>query len=122
MELKSTYGLRKDWSYRSETFFIIPLTWRLGVSKIELLKIRVASWRPKYDRTNQSIFYFDVNTKDEALEIIEKNKDFDFKKIENFFEKMYLNRGQKTMNTGETEKWLNEIVIPKIREKFKINN
>ena len=54
----STYGLRNDWSYKGEEFISVGLTWKLGVSNIDALKIRIAKWKPKYDRSNQAIFYF----------------------------------------------------------------
>ena len=127
MEIKSTYNLRTDFSFRGEKFFNIPLTWRLGVSNIELLKIRVAGWKPKSNRSNQAIFYFDVKTKDDAFQILEKVKDFNFKKIQNYYEKIHIEKwfsgNNIERNTGATQKWLDGVVIPELREKYKsLNN
>ena len=118
MEIKSTYGIKTNFSYKDEFFYYIPLTWRLGVNRIELVKIRVAGWKPKGNRENQAIFYFDVKTKNEALEIIDEIKDYDFKRVENFFEKLYL-QYPLNYNTGERYEWLEKIAIPATREKFK---
>ena len=118
IKLKSTYGLNKDFSFKSEVFYYVPLTWKLGVCGIEALKIRVASWKPKWDRSNQSIFYFDVKTEAEAIDIINKYKSFNFVKLENRFDKLYELNSVRIKNTGETSKWLSEI-IPILRNEFK---
>lgn len=118
MELNSTYDFRKDFSYKGENFYRLPLTWRLGVTSIDLFKIRVSTWTPKADRSKQAIFYFDVKTDSEAKNIISKIKDYNFKRIQNYFEKLYL-RDKKCRNTGETIEWLDTVVIPELREKFK---
>lgn len=113
----STYGLKNDWSYRGEKFKYIPLTWKLGVSRIEALKIRIASWKPKNDRSNQSIFYFDVKTEAEALQILKKFENVDFKKLENRFDEWFDKDCVRIKNTGETQKWLSD-VITVLRSEF----
>ena len=115
--VKSTYGIKFDWSYKGEDFWYIPLTWKLGVSRIEALKIRIAKWTPKSNRSNQAIFYYDVKTKDEASVILSKFIDFNFKKLENRFDKLYENDRCNIKCTGDTQKWLNEI-IPMLRKEF----
>lgn len=114
----STYGISTDFSFRSEDFIYVPLTWRLGVCRIEILKIRIASWKPKYDRSNSAIYYFDVKSRDEAKNILKQFEDFDFKSIEDFFDEKY---PKKSMNTGQTCDWLNDKFIPETRIKYPIN-
>lgn len=113
----STYGLKNDWSYRGEKFKNIALTWKLGVCRIEALKIRIANWKPKYDRSNQAIFYFDVKTEKEANEILKKFEKFNFKKLEKRFDDLFENDSVRIKNTGDTEKWLLKI-IPVLRSEF----
>lgn len=112
----STYGLRNDWSYKGEKFKNIALTWKLGVSNIEALKIRIAR-KPKYDRSNQAIFYFDVKTENEAIEILKKFEKFNFKKLEKRFDDLFEKDSVRMKNTGDTEKWLLKI-IPVLRSEF----
>lgn len=113
----STYGLKNDWSYKGEKFKNIALTWKLGVSRIEALKIRIANWKPKYDRSNQAIFYFDVKTEKEANEILEKFEKFNFKKLEKRFDDLFEKDSVRIKNTGDTNKWLLKI-IPVLRSEF----
>lgn len=117
--MNSTYGLKKDWSYRGEEFYIVPLTWRLGVCGIDILKIRIANWRSKYNRSNQAIFYYDVKSKEEANKILDLYKDYNFKTVENWFEKEYKesNIGH---TTGVVNNWLDTVIIPAARKKFNI--
>lgn len=115
----STYGLHKDWSYKSELFWSVSLSWRCHVC---ILKIRIAKWKPKQDRSNQAIFYYDVTSDNEALAIMETYKDYDFKAIENLFEALWKrdnfdNKGY--FNTGETSIWFRDIFLPLARAKFK---
>lgn len=116
-EFKSTYGLRSEWSYRGEEFKIISLSYKLGVSRIEALKIRIAKWKPKTNRNNQAIFYFDVETHLQAQEILKRFIDFDFKKLEKRFDSIFELDNVRIKNTGETQEWLS-ILIPKLRSKF----
>lgn len=113
----STYGLKNNWSYKGEKFKNIALTWKLGVSRIEALKIRIANWKPKYDRSNQAIFYFDVRTEKEANEILKKFEKFNFKKLEKRFDDLFDKDSVRTKNTGDTDKWLLKI-IPVLRSEF----
>lgn len=117
MELKSTYGVQKDWSYRGENFYYVPLTWRLH--SINILKIRIANWKPKYNRCNEALFYFDATTTEEATTILESFKDFNFKKIEKYFENLYIKDEVYIKNTGEVNLWL-EKNIPILKNKFGI--
>lgn len=114
---KSTYGLNSGWSYKSEVFRFIPISWRLGVCSIDALKIRIANWTPREDRTASSIFYFDVRTFEEAKIILDSFKGFNFKKLERRFENLYERDSVLGKNTGETRDWLKEIV-PVLREEF----
>ena len=95
------------------------MTWKLGVSRIEALKIRIANWKPKYDRSSQAIFYFDVKTKEEAYQILKKFESFDFVKLENRFDELYDSNRTNLINTGETQKWLSQI-IPSLRLDFSV--
>jgi len=113
----STYGFKKDWSYRGEEFYFIPLTWKLGVSNIEALKIRISKWKPKFDRENQAIFYFDVETKEEAKLVLDKFKAFNFKKLEDKFDSIFNDENVRLKNSGETKEWLLN-VIPLLRTEF----
>ena len=115
----STYGVSEDWSYRGENFFIIPLTWKLGVSRIEALKIRIANWKPRYDRSCQAIFYFDVKTEEQAFVILEKFRRFNFKKLEKRFDLLFDKDLVRRKNTGDTGKWL-KVVIQTLRKEFKL--
>jgi len=117
MNFKSTYNIRRDWSYKGENFISIPLTWRLGVCSIDILKIRIAHWKPKYNRSNQAIYYYDVTSKQEADVILDSFKEFDFKAVEDYFEAKYL-VDKPGHTTGIVDKWLNEVLIPDIRAKF----
>ncbi len=119
---KSTYGLKKDSSFRGESFRSIPLTWRLGVCNIEILKVRVASWRPKLSRSNSAVFYYEVDTLEKADNILLGYKDFSFKKVENLFEDMYIKDNVLKKNTGAIMEWLMGVFIPKARELFPIQN
>ena len=116
MEINSTYGIRTSASYKSESFFNVTISWR---TDFEILKIRIATWKPKEDRSSQALFYFEVSTRDEAIEIIKKVSDYNFKKIENYFEKIYKRDSAWLKNTGETYEWLDNVIIPEFREKFK---
>lgn len=118
---KTTYGVKRDWSYRGEIFYYIPLTWKLGVSRIEAIKIRIARWKPKWDRSNQSIFYFDVESEEQAANILNRFEKFNFKKLENRFDKLFEKDKVKTKNTGDTSKWILEI-LPILRTEFSIDN
>ena len=113
----STYGLKNDWSYKGEKFKNIALTWKLGVSNIYALKIRIANWKPKYDRSNQAIFYFDVKTEDESIEILKSFEKFNFKKLEKRFDNWFDKDLVRIKNTGDTQKWLSQI-IPVLRAEF----
>ena len=117
----SYYVLKTDWSYYNETFKEISLTWKLGVSSIEALKIRIATWKPKYNRSNQAIFYFDVQTEEQAHEILMKFKKFNFKKLQDRFNELFEKENIRMKNTGETQIWLLKI-IPILRTEFKIND
>lgn len=116
----STYGLKCDWSYRREKFKSIALTWKLGVSRIEALKIRIGDWKPKHDRSNQAVFYFDVETENEADEILEKFEKFDFRELENRFDEWFDRDCVRMRNTGDTQKWLSQ-VVPTLRSEFSLN-
>lgn len=118
MDLNSIYDFKKDFSFRNEQFYIIPLSWRVHRN---LVKIRVSEWKPKEDRSCQSIFYFDVKTESEAYEILEKIKSYNFKKIQNYFEKIYL-RDNPHWSTGAMDNWLNNTVQPELKNKFQIIN
>ena len=113
----SSYGLKNDWSYKSEKFKCIPLTWKLGVSRIEALKIRIANWKPKQDRSNQAIFYFDVQTEEAAIKLLKNFEKFDFKQLEDRFDKWFDKDRVNLKNTGDTQKWLLDI-IPVLRSEF----
>jgi len=112
--MKSTYGLRYDYSYVNERFICISLSWKTCF--LNALKIRIAKWRPTSDRSNQAIFYFDVRTKEEAEIILDKFKDFDFKKLEDRFDSLF-DKEANGKNTGELHKW-NEKIIPLLRSEF----
>lgn len=113
----STYGLKNDWSYKGEKFKYIPLTWKLGVSRIEALKIRIANWKPKHDRSNQAIFYFDVESEQEAKCILKNFDGFNFKKLETRFDEWFDKDCVRMKNTGDTREWLLK-VIPILRSEF----
>lgn len=115
----STYGVSRDWSYKGECFYSISSSWRLGSRPI--LKIRIANWSPKYDRNNHSILYYDVQTEIEALDILKKYKDFDFKSVENEFETIWIKdnfEDKGFFNTGETNIWWDTKFLPYIRSKI----
>lgn len=119
----STYGLNYDFSFKGEIFYSISSSWRLASRPI--LKIRVANWKPKVDRNNQAIFYYDVSKDTDAKNILDLYKDFNFVEIENEFEKMwnednFKNKGY--FNTGETDTWWNTKFLPYIRDKYKKPN
>jgi len=117
LSFNSTYGIRVDRSYRSEKFKYVPLTWKLGVCRIEALKIRIATWKPKQDRSYQSVFYFDVETESEANKILADFKSFNFKKLEGMFDQMFNDDNVRLMNTGDTINWLLK-AIPMLRLEF----
>ncbi len=115
----STYGLQTDWSYQNELFWYISLSWRCSV---RILKIRSAPWKPKNDRSDEAIFYYDVTSDKEANAILDTYRDYDFKAIENLFEDLWKrdnfdNKGH--FNTGERIKWFRDIFLPLARAKFK---
>lgn len=118
IKFRSTYGLSKDASFRGESFRHMPLTWRLGVCSIDILKIRIASWTPKLSRKNSAVFYYDVDTVEKANEILNRYEVFNFKRIESYFEKEYLQDNILGKNTGETMDWLTNTFLPKARSKF----
>lgn len=116
MKYNSTYGLRHDWSYKSEQFYSISTSWRLGSRPI--LKIRIAHWKHKNDRTNSAIMYYDVCSKQQAQNILTNYESFDFKIIEDEFETMWLKdnfEDKGYFNTGETNNWWNNKFLPYIR-------
>jgi len=113
-KLNSTHGINTDWSYKAEEFLYVPISWRTHLCA---LKIRIARWRPRQDRSNQAIFYYDVNTRNEAYAIIKQFETFNFKKLENRFDELFVATKGWMMNTGETSKWLLEI-IPLLRKEF----
>lgn len=117
MEFNSTYGLKRDWSFRAEEFYYIPLTWKLGVSRIEALKIRISKWYPKENRSNQAIFYFNAESKEGANEVLKQFQDFDFKALEKRFDELFDSTRMYRKCTGDTQKWLLEI-IPQLRKEF----
>ena len=119
MEFNSTYGLRINHSLQGETFYIIPLTWKLGYSNIDILKIRIAQWKPKGDRTNQALFYFDVDSIEKVDEILHRFNDFEFKVIEERFDVLFDQNNVRQKNTGEIGKWL-LCIIPLLRNEFKL--
>lgn len=112
----STYGIRIDRSFQSELFASVSLTWQLGVSSIDILKVRKAKWKPQLDRSNSAIFYIDVKDPEQFAEALSAFEKFDFKAVEDFFDDMYskVKRG----NTGETRLWLSGVFIPAARLKF----
>jgi len=106
-----------DYSLRGEKFMNIPLTWRLGVSNIEIVKIRLASWTPKSDRSNQAVYYYDCRTDEEVEKSIKEASGKPIKKIKELFEKLfleYIGKGQLTC-TGDTQKFLKNIFLPQAR-------
>lgn len=107
----STYGIHYDFSFVGEEFYSVSSSWRLGSRPI--LKIRVANWKPKQNRSNQALFYYEVKTKEEALKIINEHESFDFKKYEEMFEKEWTKTGSSI--TGENNKWWNEYFIPLVK-------
>jgi len=112
----STYSICHDFSYKLEEFYSVSTHWTLGSRPI--LKIRIARWKPKSSRVNSAIIYYDVTTKQEALDILKTYETFDFKSIEDEFEKMwnkdnFENKGY--FNTGETDNWWNNKFYPYIR-------
>lgn len=112
----STYGVRYDYSLKSEEFYSVSTHWNPGSRPI--LKIRIAKWTPKYPRDNQAIIYYDVTTKQEALDILKSYESFDFKKVENEYEKMWNKdnfEDKGFFNTGETNNWWNNKFYPYIR-------
>lgn len=113
----STYGLSTNYSFVSENFMYIPLTWRLGISNIEALKIRISNWVPKNDRSGQAIFYYDVKTKDKALEILKMFNNFNFLELEKEFETLFLNEKMNLKCSGDTREFLKKIT-PILREKY----
>lgn len=121
----STYGVHFDFSYRNEMFYSISSSWRPGSRCI--LKIRIAKWKPKQDRSNNAIMYHEVTTKEEALVILNTYKDFDFLSIEDEFEAMWKKDNfddKGYFNTGETDNWWNNKFFPYMRNYInnKINN
>jgi len=115
----STYGLQTYQSFKGETFKSIPLTWKLGVSRIEAFKIRIAAWKPKYNRNEEAIFYFEVNNLEEAKSILNQFEQFDFKQLEYRFDTLYELDKVRIKNTGETREWLKKI-IPVLQAEFPI--
>lgn len=113
----STYGIRIDRSFRQELFASVPLTWMLGVSSVDILKVRKARWRPKFDRSNSAVFYIDVNDPEQFAEVLSTFENFDFKAIEDLFNEMFL-KTKRCMNTGETQEWLHSKFLPTARAKF----
>jgi hypothetical protein len=112
----STYGISYDFSFKGEEFYSVSSHWKLGSRPI--LKIRVANWTPKTSRNKQAILYYDVKTKQEALNIIESYRSFDFKAIEDEFEKMWNKdnfEDKGYFNTGQTNDWWNNKFYPYIR-------
>lgn len=105
--LNSTYRIRSDWSYKAEEFLCVSISWRTHVCA---LKIRIAKWRPKSDRSNQAIFYHDVDTRNEAYDIIKQFEKFNFKKLEKRFEELFAASKGWMLNTGDTDKLLKEII------------
>lgn len=121
-QFKSTYGLRKDWSYRGELFYRFSSSWRPGSRPI--LNIRVANWTPKVSRENSAIIYYDVTSTEKAQEILTHYTNFNFKRIENEFEKMWVKdnfEDKGFFNSGETDYWWNNKFLPYIRQ-FIIDN
>lgn len=116
-KLNSTYGIRSDWSYKTEEFLYVSISWRTHVCA---LKIRIAQWRPKSDRSNQAIFYYDVNTRNEAYDIVKQFEQFNFKKLEQRFDDLFIAARGWMLNTGDTDKLLKEI-IPVLRKEFIVN-
>lgn len=111
----STYGITRDSSFCGENFKSITLHWNCG---IQLLKIRIANWKPKQSRDNCALFYYDVKTEKEATDIIDMYKNFNFKEVEEWYEKKWV-ADKPGSTTGVLYKWYVENVIPEGRSKFK---
>ena len=112
---KCTYNTQSDFSFVGEQFVTVPCHWRPG--SFPTLKIRQASWKPKQNRDNSAIYYFDVKTKEEVNAVLESFKDFDFKRIEEEYVEHY-GKLQRILNTGENREWWTKTFIPYIREKY----
>jgi hypothetical protein len=112
-----TYSTQSDFSYVGEQFVTVPCHWRPG--SFNTLKIRKASWKPKQNRNNSAIYYFDVKTTEEVNTILESFKNFDFKQIEKEYVEQY---GQlhRILNTGENTEWWIKTFIPYIRKKYPV--
>lgn len=117
-KFKSTYGPSTDFSYVGERFFYIPISWK---SHLKILYIRIAKWKPREDRSNRAVFYFDVENQDQADEIVNTFKSFDFKEIEKRFDDLWCENHAQLKNTGERRDFISEI-LPILRSEFLINN
>ncbi len=114
----STYGVHLDWSFVGEEFYSVSMHWRC---RLPILKIRIANWKPKHDRSNGALFYYDVKTKQEALDILNKYKDFNFKEIEDWYDEYWI-KSNIGYTTGILHKWWNDVIIPEGRIKFQLNS
>jgi hypothetical protein len=122
-KMKSTYKLRKGHSFKGEAFYEIPCSWRPGARPV--LKIRIAAWRPKEDRANQAVYYYDVDTHAQADDILTRWRGFDFTLVQEEYEKMWCKdnfEDEGYFNTGQTTKWWTEKFIPYIIKQFKQPN
>ncbi len=115
----SIYDLYTDYSFVSENFYVIPIG---GTHRLDALKIRVADWKPRYNRDYSAVFYYEVKTKQEALDILKVYEKFNFKELQNLYTEMYgkeqsINRDVST--TGGMIKFRDEVFLPKARELYK---
>lgn len=117
MKLISTYGISTDYSYVRERFIYVPVSWK---SHLKILYIRIATWKPKEDRSGRSIFYFDVETEEQANEILKQFKLFDFKEVEKRFDDLWCENHAQLKNTGERHDFIAE-VLPLLRNEFSKN-
>jgi hypothetical protein len=116
LKLKSTYGLSTDFSYVGERFLYVPVSWK---SHVNILYIRIAKWKPKEDRSGRAIFYYDVETQQEADEIISLFKLFDFKAVEDRFDVLWCENHAHSKNTGERRDFVSSI-MPLLKTEFQI--
>ena len=108
-----------DFSYRGETFKYLSLTWRLGISNIDLVRIRLSSWKPKHSRENQAVYYYDCRTEEEVKAAMKDSLTKPLGDVKKLFDKMFddfkKEKGN-SHNTGETREFLNHRFLPEARK------
>lgn len=116
---------RNSYSNRGERFKNISLTWRLGVSNIDLVKIRIANWAPRHDRSGQAVYYYDCKTDEEVKAAVKDVATKPLGEVRELFTVLFdefrIEKGL-AHNTGETQEFLKNTFLPQARAlKIKIN-